>query len=121
MRREERQNLWHQTEGGGGQGVLLTLPNITHDAQKERRERLKQKYGGKTQLPSTGDTPLQRQSRDGRVAKAKTLSWSWGNPCKVSKDQKTAALIQHETRRDGRGSGGICVCVFVNMQDSCIQ
>lgn len=26
------------------------MANITHDAQKERRERLKQKYGDKTQL-----------------------------------------------------------------------
>lgn len=29
------------------------MANITHDAQKERRERLKQKYGDKTQLRKT--------------------------------------------------------------------
>lgn len=57
--------------GGGAQGVLLTLANIIHEAQKERRERLKQKYGGKTQLTNTGDVPLQRQSGGGCVAETK--------------------------------------------------
>lgn len=93
--------------------MLLTLANITHDAQKERRERLKQKYGDKTQLTNTGDVP-RTEAKQGwacRRTKAKTLSWSWGNPCKVSEDQKTAALLQPETRRDGGDGGGICVCV----------
>lgn len=32
------------------QAVLLTLPQITHEARRERRKRLKQKYGFKFQL-----------------------------------------------------------------------
>lgn len=52
--------------------MLLTLANITHDAQKERRERLKQKYGDKTQLNKKNtDVPVQRQSGDVHVAETK--------------------------------------------------
>lgn len=64
----------------GAQGVLLTLANITHDAQRERRERLKQKYGDKTQLANTGDVALQRQSGDGAERKQTNTQLELGEP-----------------------------------------
>lgn len=90
--------------------MLLTLANITHDAQKERRERLKQKYGDKTELINTEDAPPQRQSGRGHVAET---SWSWGNPCKDSEDQETAALLQRGTGRGRNETAAASGCVRI--------
>lgn len=80
----------------------LTLANITHDAQKERRERLKQKYDDKTQLKKN---PHRRcttaEAKRGWACgsnEGKAGSWSCRTHAKFLKT-RTAALLQHETRR----------------------
>lgn len=70
--------------------MLLTLANITHDAQKERRERLKQKYGDKT--IATAEQKNHRctsaEAKRGCACGRTKESWGCRNPCKVSVDQK---------------------------------
>lgn len=102
--------------------MLLTLANITHDAQKERRERLKQKYGDKTQLPNTGDVPLQRQSGDGHDAETKQRhqAGAGGTHAKFQKTRKQ--LLFFSMRQGGMDETAVAsVCVCVNMQNRRIQ
>lgn len=87
------------------------MANITHDAQKERRERLKQKYGNKIQLTNTGDGPLQSKAGMGM---AKTGSRSWGTHAKFLKTRKHLHFFS--TRQGGTDETALAsvgVCVYV--------
>lgn len=95
--------------------MLLTLANITHEAQKERRERLKQKYGDKTQLTNTGDVPLQRQSGDGHVAetKQKHSAGAGGVHAKFLKTRKQLLFFSiRQVRMDETAMATVCVCEY---------
>lgn len=85
--------------------------------KKERRERLKQKYGGKTQLTNRGGVPLQRQSGGGHVAEAKqkTLRWRWGDPKFVKTRKQLFFFSVSQAGTDGTAS------VCVNMQTRWIR